>query len=53
MESYKTNYNESEDIDGTISDYIELLLNFSFLTYFGIAFPLLFLSSFFLMALEI
>ena len=52
-ESYKSEYNDSEDIDGTISDYIELLINFSFLTFFGIVFPLLFTTSFFLMALEI
>ena len=52
-EGRKEPYAESEDIDGTVSDYLEVAINYGLLSLFGVAFPAAFLSSFVLMVSEI
>ena len=41
-EPYMTN----EEVDGTVNDYMELVVQFSFLTLFGVSFPLCYLLAF-------
>ncbi|KAL4509164.1 hypothetical protein ABPG72_018095 [Tetrahymena utriculariae] len=49
LESYTTN----REIDGTVSDYMELVIQFAFLSLFGLAFPTSFLLAFVNNILEI
>lgn len=39
-------YIMNDDLDGTVGDYLQLIIKFSFLTLFGIAFPPTFAISF-------
>lgn len=49
LEPYQTN----PEIDGTVSDYMELFIQYSFLNLFGLAFPLSFFLAFLSNVLEI
>lgn len=42
----KTNYHPSLEIDGTVADYMEMVIQFGFLNLFGTSFPLAFLLAF-------
>ena len=42
LQGYATN----DEVDGTVDDYMELVIQFSFLTLFGLAFPVSFLLAF-------
>jgi hypothetical protein len=42
LEPYQTN----EEVDGTVGDYMELVIQFSFLNLFGLAFPLSYMLAF-------
>ncbi|EGR32656.1 hypothetical protein IMG5_075400 [Ichthyophthirius multifiliis] len=49
LEQYMTN----DDIDGTLGDYMELVIQFAFLVLFGVAFPISFMLAFINNVLEI
>ena len=49
LDPYATN----EEVDGTVGDYMELIIQFSFLALFGLAFPLAFMIAFFTNVAEI
>ena len=49
MEPYQTN----PEIDGTVADYMELFIQYSFLNLFGLAFPLSFFLAFLSNIMEI
>lgn len=38
-QSFLDPYIMNDDLDGTVGDYLQLIIKFSFLTLFGIAFP--------------
>jgi hypothetical protein len=49
LESYQTN----AEVDGTVADYMEMVIQYSFLTLFGLAFPLSYFLAFLSNVLEI
>ena len=42
----KQNYHPSQEIDGTVDDYMEMIMQFGFLNLFGMSFPLAFTLAF-------
>jgi anoctamin-10 len=46
MEALKEPYQTNEEVDGLVGDYLELVLQFSFLMLFGLSFPLSYFIAF-------
>ncbi|EGR33655.1 hypothetical protein IMG5_047010 [Ichthyophthirius multifiliis] len=53
LQSLQEPYMTNNDLDGTVADYLELVIQFSFLTIFGLSFPLCFFIAFVVNILEI
>lgn len=49
LEAYQTNF----EVDGTVADYMELVIQYSFLNLFGLAFPASYFLAFLSNVLEI